>query len=378
MISNKKLAIIGAGRMACIYAERARKMGVESHVFAWRKGAMAADVCDVFHDVSVVDIDEIACICREIGVGGVVATSEFTIAPCAQVAQALGLPGNPVEVANGITDKSRNRRLVEGVEGLSQPRWWRIANLADIDQLDFTYPVVVKPTSEGGKRGVSVARNEDELRRAVSYAEGEPSRSHAYLVEEFVGGSEYSVETLSWHGESRVVQVTEKISSGAPHCVELGHDQPARIPDAMRSRIEDVVPRALRAIGLQSGPCHTEVKIWNDGIYLIEFNARPGGDHIAADLTRLSTGRSYIGSAIEIALDEFDPTVLDELQHWYSGIRFVTQLSPELAPVFDTCQEYAWCHEKHQATSGLVPYEHNDGYNVNYFIYASKTSRPVF
>ena len=49
--TNKKLAIIGAGRNALILAERCRELGVESHCFAWEKGAMAKDAVDVFHDV---------------------------------------------------------------------------------------------------------------------------------------------------------------------------------------------------------------------------------------------------------------------------------------------------------------------------------------
>lgn len=375
---REKLAIIGAGRMALIYADQARGMGIETHVFAWRKGSLAAEACDCFHDISITETEQIVSICRELGIGGVVATSEGTIAPAARIAAALGLPGNPVEVAEHITDKSRNRTCAGLVDGLSQPRWWRVTDLDELPAFDLAYPVVVKPTSEGGKRGVSVARSREELLRAIDYARREPNRAHAYIVEEFVGGTEYSVESLSWNGESRVVQVTEKLSSGAPHCVELGHDQPARLSADIRARIEEVVPRALAAVGVQSGPCHTEIKVWNDDIYLIEFNARPGGDHIAADLTRLSTGQSYIGHCIEIALGMFNPACLDSLEHWYSGIRFVTELTPELRPVFEACREKPWCYECHRETDGLMPYEHNDGYHVNYFIYFSKSGRPEF
>ena len=43
-----------------------------------------------------------------------------------------------------------------------------------------------------------------------------------------------------------------------------------------------------------NGATHTEIKIVNGDIYLIEINARPGGDHIAHPLTMLSTGYDYL------------------------------------------------------------------------------------
>ena len=199
------------------------------------------------------------------------------------------------------------------------------------------------------------------------------------VVEEYVpGGAEYSVESLSYHGEHRIVQVTEKWSSGAPHCVELGHHQPARLDSRMRARVEDVISRALTAVGVDNGCCHTEIKICDGDIYLIEFNARPGGDHIAYPLTELSTGYPYITGIIETA---FDVDVLPDpasLGAAWAGICFVTEQTSALKPVFDTCRNQPWCYEKHQVTEELRPLTHNRGYDTNYFIYRAEDARPEF
>lgn len=376
---NKKLAIIGAGRNALILAERCRELGIESHCFAWEKGAMAKDAVDFFHDISVTQVDEIADECRVLGIGGVVATSEFTILPTAKIAKACGLNGNSPEVAAQITNKYRNREATRGVEGLNHPRYWRVTDPEQIDELDIAYPIIVKPTSEGGKRGICVARNEEELRSAIAYSESEPNRSDAYIVEEFLeGGCEYSVESLSYHGKNFIIQVTQKESSGAPHCVELGHHQPADLSSDMRARVEDVLDRALTAVGIVNGACHTEIKIIDGQIYLIEFNARPGGDHIACTLTELSTGYPYMTGVIQIAFDEFDVDAARHLKHYYAGIEFVTEQSAYLKETFDSCQDEPWCYEKFQATPDLRPLTHNDGYNTNYFIYFSREGKPRF
>lgn len=378
MTTKKKLAIIGAGPMASVYAHRAKELGVETHCFAWKKGATAIHDVDVFHDVSVLDPDAIVQIARKVGIDGVLPTTELTVWPCAYVAHALGLPGNDPEAARLLTNKYRNREMVKRIAGLHQPKYFLIDDETKVDELELSYPAIVKPTSEGGKRGITVVRSHDELRAALEYARAEKKDSSDIIAEEFLpAGPEYSVETLTCAGKTWLIQVTEKWTSGAPHCVELGHHQPARLTTEMRERIADVLSCALPAIGVTNGCCHTEIKICDGQIYLIEFNARPGGDHISYPLTELSTGYPYITGMIQIALGEFEePHQMSN--GGYAGICFVTEQTAMLKPVFDTCQDQGWCYEKHEVEGGLTALEHNRGYSTNYFIYYSKDHRPAF
>lgn len=375
----KKLAIIGAGPMATIFAEHARAMGVETHCFAWAQGASAKEDVDVFHDVSVIEVDEIARICKEEGIAGVVPTTELTVYPAAYVAHALGLNGNDPAVARVITNKFRNREASKNVPGLNHPAYWLVKCADDALDLDLEFPVVVKPTSEGGKRGVTVVYDQAGLEAALGYAADEKKDASDIVIEGFLPeGMECSVESLSFHGEHRIIQVTEKWSSGAPHCVELGHHQPANLDAATRQAVERAVTGGLAAIGIENGPCHTEVKICDGKVYLIEFNARPGGDHISYPLTGLSTGYPYITGIIECALDELELPSPDQFEHAFAGICFVTEQTKELKAVFDTCQDQAWCYEKNEVTNELGELAHNRGYDTNYFIYYSTEERPAF
>lgn len=375
----RKLAIIGAGPMASIIAQRARELSVETHCFAWNKGATAKTDVDFFHDVSVTEVDEIVEICREIGIGGVVATTELTVYPAAYVANELGLTCLDPVVAKQITNKYRNRVVSSGVQGLNHPSFWLVHGVEDLEEIDIDYPVIVKPTSEGGKRGVTVVTNEEDLISALEYANKEKRESSDILIEGLLGeGIEYSVESLSFHGEHRIIQVTRKWSSGAPHCVELGHHQPAQLSEELRNEIERAVEGGLTAIGLTNGPCHTEVKLCNNRVYLVEFNSRPGGDRIAFPLTELSTGYPYITGIIETALGNNVLPEREELASRYAGVCFVVEQTKWLKPIFDTCQNQTWCYKKHEVTDELVTYEHNRGYSTNYFIYYDPDTLPAF
>ena len=128
----KKIAIIGAQRMAKNYAINAREMGVETHCFAWEKGAVAKDFVDYFYPISIFEVDNIISICRSIGVDGVVSTSELTIPIVAEIAAQLGLNGIDVGVAKVITNKFRNRVASAGVEGLEQPKYACVSSVSDV------------------------------------------------------------------------------------------------------------------------------------------------------------------------------------------------------------------------------------------------------
>ena len=369
-----RIAIIGTGYMARIIAERARELGIESHCFSNDENSVAVGVADYFHNVNILDLEALLFECRKAGVNGVIATTELTIFPAAYVAEHMKLLGNGTCVARYITDKIAVRKKVQNVEGLCQPAFWECSN-DEVPKIE-RYPVIVKPIAAGGKRGITVVRNEADIAEAVKNAVN-ISKIKGALIEEYLErGQEYSVESLSYMGRQYILQITQKDSSGPPHCVELGHHQPAALSDEMRERVVDVMKRTLSAAGITNGPCHTEIKIIDGDIYLIEINGRPGGDHIAFPLTELSTGYPYMTGIIMASLGELDENPLSEFETNYCGVYFVTTQTAYLKDAFDTCDKQPWFYKKNLVSDELKPITHNDGFNTNYFMYFSKDSRP--
>lgn len=377
---KKVLAIIGGGVMASYYGEACRKLGYESHYFSMADGKVPEGDADVFHEVNIFDKDKIVKICHSIGANGVVPTTELSVAITAYVADKLGLPGNPVKVAQEITDKYRNRRCIEGLTTLLSPRYVKANTLTDVLNANIPYPVILKPTSQGGKRGLSVARNEVELKAAFDYACQffKAGVVPEIIVEHFLeGGIECSVESISTHGVHTIVQITQKDSGGAPHCVELGHHQPANISKEDWAAVVRGVSDGLTAIGLTDGSCHTEIKLIDGNVWLIEFNARPGGDHISHPMILLSTGFDFFQALVKAAMGELEPIDATKFQHRFSGLYYVVKQTEYLKPIFDNCQNSPWCVEKHFVTDNLTVLTHNDLEHTNYMIYSSDYGNPV-
>ena len=139
--------------------------------------------------------------------------------------------------------------------------------------------------------------------RAYEYSK-KYSRSGDLVVEEYLEGPEVSVETLSLDGECHVIQITDKMTTGAPYFVETGHSQPSMLPANIQLKIMEVAVAANRSIGIENGPSHTEIKVTSEGPKIIELGARLGGDNITTHLVPLSTGVNMVECCIKIALGE--------------------------------------------------------------------------
>lgn len=165
-------------------------------------------------------------------------------------------------------------------------------------------PLIVKPTDRSGSLAVTKVTRWEELEPAVRKAL-EVSLAHEALVEEYIEGREISVEMISCRGVHYALQITDKVTTGAPHFVELAHHQPSDLPAEMQKRIFEITRRALDALGLTNGASHSEYRITKEGrIVVMEIGGRMGGDFIGSDLVRLSTGYDFVEGVIRVALGE--------------------------------------------------------------------------
>lgn len=376
----KKLAIIGGGVMASYFGEACHRLGYEGHYFSMIDGKVDDSKVDYFHEINIFDKDGIVAICKEIGVDGVVATTELSVPITAYVANKLGLLGNAVDIAEVITDKYRNRECIKHLADLLSPKYVEASSIEDIIKSDIPYPMILKPVCLGGKRGITVVNNEDELASAFEYATSffRAGVKPQIIAEQFlVGGMECSVESISFKGHHTIVQITQKDSSGAPHCVELGHHQPAPLSEELWDKVVRGVSSGLTAIGVENGPCHTEVKIIDGKVYLIEFNARPGGGHIWWPMVELSTGFDIMAAVVEAAMGVLKPIDVTTFKHKFSGLYYVVEQTANVKPIFDICEKEPWCWEKHFVSDKLQELKMNDMEHTNYIVYSSDNGDPI-
>ena len=336
MKEKEILAVIGAGEGALPILQRAQTLDYVTTVAFGQEGSLASHLADIFIVADIFDFDLIVSKCKEFGVTGLIGSSESTTEAAAILADKLGLPGNDVKDGFGARNKTVMRARVANVTSVKQP-WFKTYNPED----NYEYPIIVKAPDSCGKRGISIARNDEDLKAAIAYSK-EYSDCGDVLIEQYLeGGKEYSIECLAGSGLYEVIQYTEKDSSGPPHFVENGHHQPADLSDEMKSRIQVAVKDILKAIGINCGLAHMELKIINDELYFIEVGARGGGDHIADTLTVRSTDFDYFKAAIDCCLGRYVHQDVHNVA--YAGIYFHCKANEHLAPVFKKAKTADWC-----------------------------------
>lgn len=317
----KKLAIIGASYLQKPLIEKAKQKNLETHVFAWAADDVGEKIADYFYPISITEKDEILKKCQEIGIGGICSiASDLAIITVNYVAEKMGLTGNPMSCVEVSTNKHEMRKCFE-TNGDPSPKSIQVRTAADLDGVDLTYPVIVKPVDRSGSRGITKLENPEGLSEAIERAI-EQGFEKVALVEEFATGQEYSVEYISWEGQHEFLALTKKYTTGAPDFIETGHLEPAPVDADTLKRVQDVVVHALNSLGIRYGASHSEIKISDSGdIRIIEIGGRMGGDQIGADLVELSTGYDFVSAVIDVALG-IKPAYSKTKQSC-SGVRFV-------------------------------------------------------
>ena len=336
--SMKKLAIIGASYLQEPLVRKAKEMGLYSICFAWRDGATCANICDKFYDISITEKEEILKVCKEEKIDGICTIASDVAAPTvAYIAEALGLCGNTYDSAIRANNKYLMRNALAKA-GVPCPQYLKVTSSSDLDISRFQAPLIVKPSDRSGSLGVTKINRMEELPSAIERALS-LSFKHEAMVEEFIEGREISVEFISYQGTHYPLQITDKVTTGAPHFVELAHHQPSSLPADMFEHIYDITRQALDALGITNGASHSEYKITKDGrVVVMEIGGRMGGDFIGSDLVRLSTGYDFVKGVIEVALDTFNEPEISE--HNYSGVYFLCEETKNLKPIIENWKNY--------------------------------------
>lgn len=364
----KKLAVIGGSYLQLPLVLKAKQMGLETHCFSWRDGAVCADAADYFYPISIIEKEDILKVCQKIGIDGITTiASDTAVVTVNYVASQMGLISNPDAYSAVTTNKYLMRQCFLECD-VPSPKFSLVDSDSRPQIQGFKYPLIVKPTDRSGSRGVEKVLDPIQLDEAILRAQKE-SFEHKAIVEEYVTGREISVESISYQGAHHILQITDKVTTGAPFFVELEHHQPSSLPKQTQDQVKQIVLHALDALHIGYGASHSELKITEDGdIKVIEIGARMGGDFIGSDLVRLSTGYDFLEGVIEVAMGTFREPQLTE--HRYSGVYFLSEETKHLKSVIEHSEDYP---EIVQADITCDELRHIEcsGDRSGYFIYQS-------
>ncbi|HZT33021.1 MAG TPA: ATP-grasp domain-containing protein [Bryobacteraceae bacterium] len=297
--SNPRLLLFAAttGYQIRVFADAARRLGMEL--------VLATDRCHVLEDpwgdhaIPVRFEDAAASVERVAGEAaarpftGIVAVGDAPAVLAAQAARRLGISFHRPAAARAAHDKFLARQLFQAA-GLPVPGYFRAPLAGDPREIArrAAFPCVLKPLSLSASRGVIRANNPEEFAAAFHRIRKMLEQSHdEYLqVEDFIEGREFAVEGLVTHGQLKILAVFDKPDPlDGPFFEETIYVTPSRAGETALAAIRDAAARAVRALGLEHGPIHAELRYNQRGAWMLEVAARPIGG-LCAKMLRFTGG----------------------------------------------------------------------------------------
>ena len=322
----KKVLFLGAGPLQVPALTKLKEAGAYLIVCDYYPQAVGMALADKALDISTTDKERVLACAREYKPDYVLtSTTDAPVQTVAYVCEKLGLPcGISYESAICATEKSAMRARLEA-HGVPIPKYFGCKNYEEfIGAVKFfAAECVIKPADSAASRGVELIRSglsDAALKKHYDNTKAY-SRNGIVMVEEHMRGDEVSAECFIIDGNVHIIAITDKMITELPYFVEIGHSEQSVLPAEIQREIRDTATQAIRAIGIRNGVSHTELKITDSGVKVVEVAARLGGDYITSKLVPLSTGVDMVGNSILQAIGE--PV---DIRHKFakgSAIRFI-------------------------------------------------------
>jgi biotin carboxylase len=296
-MKTSTVVILGGNEMACPAIERIARHGFKVIVMDGNKQAPAARIAHSFLNIDFSSVSAASDALASYQFDGIVPLNDFGVAAAANIARNRGLPGWNEFAQRCFTSKIAMKQAWED-KGLRTARWTSttVAHLLDgrLPAWDI-WPAVVKPSfSGGGSRGVVVARGWDEVLVKLD-AERTQYRDGHVVIEEFIAGTEHTLEVLICRGKPTLLSISDKENYPGSDTVVQNLYFPGPIGHSYRVDLEALVVAACRAMQLTDGTAHFEVLIKHGVPFLLEVGGRPGGGLNLQPICELSTGFDYPG-----------------------------------------------------------------------------------
>lgn len=303
----RKLLLLGGSAQQVIAIETAKRLGYYTVLCDYLEDNPGQYVADRFYSASTTDKDAVLQIAKREKIDGIVAYASDPAAPtAAYVAEKLGLPTNPYESVELLSEKHKFRKFL-AAHGFNCPRTKWFVSSEGIEEAvrNFRFPVMVKPADSSGSKGITKVERPAYLKEAFSHA-ARFSRCKIIVVEEYIekshpfiiGGDIFVVDgkivfwgLLNCHRDERVNPL-----------VPVGKSWPALITENQFKIIQQTEQRLMDLLNIRFGAFNVEMIFdENDSLFLIENGPRNGGNMIP-DLLRMITGVDMVEATVQCAM----------------------------------------------------------------------------
>lgn len=259
-VIGKKLLVIGGDPAIANIVEQAKQMGV--YTIVTDSGTdlnklPAKVIADEAWNDDYSDLENLAAKCREAGINGVFSGySEGKVWYAAKLSELLGTPFYVTPEQVDLTRNKRDFKELCARHDIDIPcEYCKNGKMTEADKDSVKYPVIVKPSDYGGRIGISVCYNREELEEALILAESK-SVSGTVVVEEYISGTEITAIYTIADGQYSLSIINDKYLSKEGQQYSCLCDvavTPSKFHDTYLETTDSKIRSFLEDIGVKNG-----------------------------------------------------------------------------------------------------------------------------
>ena len=301
----KNILVVGAGQAQKKTIEMINNLGLISHSIDGDKKAPGlliskfkaiGDIKDhlfIFNYIKKYKINAVM----------VVATDAPMLATAKACAKAK-IPFMSPSTANLSTNKLKQRKLMIA-NGFLTPKFQAFSNLCGAKKAakKIGFPSVVKPVDSSGSRAVKLLMNEEMLEKYANDAISTSGTKKA-MIEEYISGTEYSIEGFVINKKIVISATSEKVRSAPPALLDVSVIFPDNLARSNQKKLINTAKNLIAHTKLNNCPFHIEAIYSSKGPVIVEFAARGPGFKVFTDILPEISGIDTLHTQLNIALNK--------------------------------------------------------------------------
>lgn len=229
--------------------------------------------------------------------------------------------GNPMRLSNCRRDKYDMICIIKecGIRSILSQRCMNLDDLNEFTEDHKLNKYVLKPVNSASLDGFNVCNGIEELQKCFSSLIGKTNVvgliNDSLIIQEFIEGDEYVVNCVCRDGIIKVTSVWKY--ERYPN--QLYKSDMLIAPEEIPKGLLEYNFQVMKALEINNGASHAEIKIDEKGPVLIEIGARHGGGENSNPILKKFVGYSQIEAMLYALTDEKHFNSLPDLYKIESG-----------------------------------------------------------
>jgi biotin carboxylase len=219
----------------------------------------------------------------------------------AKLASEYGLNHFTIEAIEIMQNKLASRKAI--INTAYTPQFKTIPASGTMSDTTIEFPIVLKHIDSNGSKDVFFCEDRHKYEEHASYLSNKyPSAE--FLIEEYINGPQYLVETLVIDKKVHVIAIIkQEIKYFNGHFIITGYQVCIDLESEFKQKLIQSVEELIQLHHLENGPCHLEIRLIHDEWKLIEINPRISGAGMN-QLLEIALGINLVKETLKFLLNE--------------------------------------------------------------------------